>query len=237
MAAQEVERSSGKQRRSIFSGKLRTITIILAVIFGLAGLIFWIIAINNDNTHIDKIMGAIFSFLVFVCALVTIPFLVSSEESHQFPAITAAQAHEAATPPQTPPSANPANNTAPDGQNTTPHTTPQPAQQPPAGNAPGIHEPIPPAAQGVPTPSVPMDGPISIDRIDLLDKLRKCNQGTFSLIVDYLNPPDGIFSSVQAPQTMRAGELLRWAENDGPGIEAVYQYYKRATDTGKKKSL
>jgi uncharacterized membrane protein YozB (DUF420 family) len=68
MATQDVDRPQGKKRTSIFSGKLRTITIVLGLIFAVAGLIFCINGINNDNTHVDKIMGAIFTFLLLICA-------------------------------------------------------------------------------------------------------------------------------------------------------------------------
>ena len=232
MAAQEVERSSGKKRRSIFSGKLRTVTIILCLIFSAGGLIFWIIAINNDNTHIDKIMGAIFTFLVLICAFFTIPVFSGSEE-FQMPAST--RINDPSAPPQVPSPTNPANNAAPGGQNAAPHTT-QLDPQPPSGNAPGIDQPLSPPSNSALTSTFSTDEGSLMDENELLKRLKVCKEGTFSGIVRCILPPDGWLSSEYASVEKRADELISWALSpDGPGLAELQRCYEQAVPTGKKR--
>jgi hypothetical protein len=253
MATQDADRPQGKKKRSIISGKLRTITIILCIIFALVGLIFWIIAINNDNTHIDKMMGAIFTFLTLVSAFLTIPFLVSSEEprvatTSQIPAfqfnptfnMNQTNAPQASGSIMT--TGIPTDNITPTGQSTTPNNNAQPQQQAPAGTAPAPQQKPPSIPEPLPSVAASEDQDSEVDEFALLKKLMACPPSVLGAIANCIRLPVAWHLSDKADPANQANNLINWAKHpDGPGLEALYKCYMTMmgleAGTGKKKSL
>lgn len=205
-------------------------------------------------------MGAIFTFLVLICAFLTIPFLVSSEESH----VTAApQVSQPSPPPQTPPfqlnqtfnfnqtnnpsssgstmpaASNP-NNTTPSAQDAIPNNNAHPLQQALTGNAPAINQPLPPA----PTASPPGEGKggSQVDEEKLLDGLIACRPSVLGAIANCIHLPAAWHPSDKADPAEQATNLMNWAKHpNGPGIGELNRcYFKHAlgieigTETGKK---
>lgn len=83
MSTQQSSKPREKKRTSIFSGKLRTIVIILGFIFFATCAFFWFKGINDDQ--VNKMMGAIFTVLTGICAFLSIPFLNRSEDAQTSP--------------------------------------------------------------------------------------------------------------------------------------------------------
>ena len=81
MSTQQSSKPRKEKRTSIFSGKLRTITIIFGFIFFAVCAFFWLRGIDNDQ--INKSMGALFTILAVVCAFLSIPLLNRSDDGQE----------------------------------------------------------------------------------------------------------------------------------------------------------
>lgn len=96
MAAQEANRLQWK-RRSILSGKLRIFILILCLLCALALTFFWIRGVNNDQ--LNKIMTALTTMFMLVCAFLGLPILKPSEQDDTPATAPVSQAQAPLNPP------------------------------------------------------------------------------------------------------------------------------------------
>lgn len=78
MQTQQSNNLKKQKRVSILSGNLRTIVIILGLIFLVVCAFFWFKGINNDQ--LNKIMGVVFTIFTGACAFLSVPFFNRSDD-------------------------------------------------------------------------------------------------------------------------------------------------------------
>lgn len=199
--AQQADSPQVQKRKGIFPQKIRTVVITLGLVSLIICAAFWIWSIWGN---LSTVMPVVFTVLSAIFGFLALPFLYSSHDSKN------------SLPIQVIVTQNQYNSQQPtivssDGKNTYVRPDDREGESKQLLSSPGIM-----FAQGKTT---------EFSRDELRKRLNKCLPAILQNIIFSLNPPSGVMSPSNTPQSQRVIELIQWAESDGPGLAKLYNVY------------